>query len=229
MTGTLIGRDDARTIAKQAPALTAAPDMNVGFWGPRLKHWFGTAQGLHLYSSGLEATEDNEQSLAEMLTQIRASRKHLDEIRLQSTKPYRDAASFLNGQFKKISAVLDRANSELDGKVRAVLNMRREREAAERREREEWHRQTMEKLRKEADERVDTAPPPQPDKGLKSPLASVKTRKQRVVNIDDIGALPIKYLVPNRDLIRRDALNGVDIPGVSISEQEITTTRIKGA
>jgi len=51
-------------------------------------------------------------------------------------------------------------------------------------------------------------------------VGEVQIKNVRKVRISDESAVPRKYLVPDMVLIRRDALTGIDIPGVEVYNEE---------
>ncbi len=207
-------------------------------WWPKIRAWKEMAEGMKAHClKNLTASVEHEAPLAEMRVQLRTSRKKLDERRLAGSKPFRDASSFLNDQFKRVDADLEAAQAHVDRCIRAVLADKEAKQAEERRKREEAHRKDMARLQKEASERIDAQGQQQEEfepaeitvapvkQAVESSIARVDTKVIREVVIDDEAKLPRKYLVPDRQRIKMDALNGESIPGVRVAERDALTSR----
>ena len=60
-----------------------------------------------------------------------------------------------------------------------------------------------------------------PEKTVHTDHGAVQFRKIKKVRITDENLIPRKYFVPDNVLIRKDALAGIEIPGVIVIEEEI--------
>jgi len=218
--------------------LTEIPDSvveNREFWLPRWQQWDGTARA---WAADICARDDiPEAEVAEMLKQVRASRKTLDAVRLASTAGWRDAATRFNANFRRIDKSLSAVDDHLKRAAERIRAQKAEAAAAARAEAEAAHAAKLEKYREAATARQVESPPPSPPvpepvtppDAAESPLASASGRALRVVVVDDATKLPRQYLVPNMALIKKDALAGEDIPGVRIEVRETIVARQRGA
>lgn len=201
--------------------LTEIPDSvveNREFWLPRWQAWDGTAKA---WAADICARDDiPEAEVAEMLKQVRASRKTLDAVRLASTAKWRDAASRFNSNFKRIDSSLEAVDKHLKRATERIRAQKAEAAAKARAEAEKAHSEKLANYREQASQRLPEPPPTPAATAAESPLAKATGRALRVVVVDDVTKLPRQYLVPNMALIKQDALNGEDIPGVRIEIRE---------
>jgi len=227
----LIQAGDAEALLTEIPDSVVA---NREFWLPRWQQWDGTARA---WAADICARDDiPEAEVAEMLKQVRASRKTLDAVRLASTAKWRDAATRFNANFRRIDKSLSAVDDHLKRAVERIRAQKAEAAAAARAEAEAAHAAKLEKYREAATARQVESPPspPEPEHvaqpaAAESPLASASGRALRVVVVDDATKLPRQYLVPNMALIKQDALAGEDIPGVRIEIRETIVARQRGA
>ena len=182
------------------------------------------ARAQRFYDKCLDLPADvpgDEVDIVEMMAQVRADLKQVDENRRTATRPYRMAARARSDVIAPVTTILQAAKKILEDKKVAVVAIKQSAAAAERAGREEVHAERMSDVRAETARDVEA----RGENQLKSPLAKTSTRHIRDVVIDDVGLLPREYMKPDYDRIKKDALAGKQIPGVRETVREVTVVR----
>lgn len=172
--------------------------------------------------------EKNVLNATELLTQIKARAKRIEEIRLGYTKPLNDSLRKINADFKGALKPL----SEMEGNIkRAIIDYRAEIERKRQAEEDRLRKEAEAKAKAEAKKKkisvkkvLENTPMPiveKQDKTIASKSGSVKARMVTKFRIVDENKVPKKYWVIDEKLIRDDVRNGqMIIAGVEIYQEE---------
>ena len=228
--------------------------FNSEYWEERVKVWLGGAEAVNNYIRNLQPTLANENTIAEVMKQVRVSKDQLNSVRLASTLHHRNAQKYLNALFKPVTNALDDADSILKSAVHVIKEQKALAATADRQEREDAHATRMAGIKRDADERVrqaqtqhtmqgnnakqieqqaaqqqvheESAPPlTREQDSVNSPIATVEPRYVDEVDVFDVAQLPRGYMMPNMKKIKADAHAGVAIPGVRVNKREVHVTR----
>lgn len=180
---------------------------------------------------------ESQQKASNTLVELARMKKEVNERRDFVVKPLKEHVKRLDGMFKPVLEQLEQADENLRGKVLAFRQ--RQSQAAERErlrlmaEAEAKQEQAEEleakgkvkqaaAMQEQAQESAITAlAVTGPGKQLLSDEGSVGTSKRWIFEIEDAGAVPRQYLVPDEKAIRRAVTAGErTIPGVRIFETE---------
>jgi hypothetical protein len=135
-----------------------------------------------------------------ILSEVQARIRELDRKKATVARPLLDATKALNELFKAPMRVLEALKERLKARATQLLLEQR----AE-----------QQKALRAGD--VNQAIALTPSRGT--------VRKERQVSIDDEDAIPAAYRVIDYAAVRRDALAGVQIPGVSVHVVEVAVAR----
>lgn len=164
----------------------------------------------------------------ELLTQIKARYKRIEELRLSYTKPLNESLRRINADFKSALNPLE----ELERKVKtAIIDFRaeveRKRREEERRLQEEARKKAIEEAKKNKvsqKKAVENAVMPtieRQETTMQSKSGMVKARMVTKFKVVDQNKVPDKYWVIDESLIRQDVRNGLmKIDGVEIYQEE---------
>lgn len=166
---------------------------------------------------------------SELLTQIKARQKRIEEIRLTYTKPLNESLRKINSDFKEASAPY----LEIEGKIKQAIiayrqEIERKRREEEMRLQEEARKRAIEEAKKQKKSQkkaLDEIILPTVEKQesvIQTKSGQVKTRKVKKFRIIDEERVPRKYWIIDERLIRQDVAYGVEeIKGVEIYEEEV--------
>lgn len=179
-------------------------------------------QGIKIVTNkeAIEATE--------MLSQVKARAKRIEEIRLSYTKPLNDSLRKINSDFKEALRPYAEMESSLK---RGILDYRAEEERKRRAEEERLRKEAEARAREEARKKhvamkkvMEKAPVPVIEKQstvIASNTSTVRARMVTKFRVVDKNKIPRKYLIVNETAIRVDIRNGIStIPGVEIYQEE---------
>lgn len=163
-------------------------------------------------------TQENYTQAVDLLSKLKETGNLIKTKRESITKPLNEALRNARELFKPIEDQFANAESIIKTKLldykRKVDDEARKKEAqiAKRVEEGTLKLETAEK-KLESIERVDAT--------TRGNIGEVQVRKVRKVRIINEAAIPRQYLVPDMVAIRRDALNGIQIEGTEVYEEEI--------
>jgi hypothetical protein len=96
------------------------------------------------------ATDAENATLSDMVLKLKNLSKRMDDLRMESGRPYLDGQKIVNAYAKTLTEPLGAAAEELTKKVGIYNRAKAEREAAERREQERLQREEADRLEREA-------------------------------------------------------------------------------
>ena len=187
------------------------------------------AKSLQVKVQKLKITTDKEAVQAtEMLSQVKARAKRIEEIRLSYTKPLNDSLRKINGDFKMALAPYEEMERMLK---RCILDFRAEQEKIRRAEEEKLRKEAERKAiaeakknktsQKKALENVIVPTIEKADSAIHSASGVAKTRLVWKHKITDFSKLPDEYKVVNDTAIRNARKGGLMIiPGVEFYQEE---------
>jgi len=150
-----------------------------------------------------------------LLNKISYGQKALKELRESITKPAEESLRNLRALFIPIENNLKEANAELKGKMKGY-NDRVKIEADIKKalitEKVESGEISFEKASKQIEK-------------VEQKVEAMPTRKMKVIEIVDEAKIPKQYWELDMVSIRRDALAGVEIPGIKVVEREIIVSK----
>jgi len=187
------------------------------------------AKALQIKVQKIKITTDKEVVQAtEMLSQVNARAKRIEEIRLSYTKPLNDSLRKINADFKMALAPYEEMLKILK---RAILDFRAEQEMKRRAEEEKLRKEAERKAlaeakknrtsQKKALENVIVPTIEKQDSTIHSSSGSLKARMVWKHRITDFSKLPDEYKVVNDKAIRSARQGGLMvIPGVEFYQEE---------
>ena len=149
------------------------------------------------------------------LSEITGSQKIMKGLRESMTKPINEGLKRIRALFAPVEDNLKLANEELKGKM-MVYNEKIRKEV------EEKKAQIAEKV-ENGDVSFDKAS--QQIEKADQKVEAIPTRKMKVIEIVDEAKIPKQYWELDMVSIRRDALAGVEIPGIKVVEREIIVSK----
>lgn len=164
----------------------------------------------------IRTTEDLPQA-ADLLSKIKTAQKILKERKEEITKPLNASLAAVRNLFRPLETACEKAEAVVKQKM---VEVHRQAQIAADAAREKVMKQAP-RLKAETISRkleaIEEAPEAiRADTGGQSRFKSIS----EVVIVDETK-VPRKYLSLNMVLIRRDALAGVEIPGVSVEEKTV--------
>jgi hypothetical protein len=164
----------------------------------------------------------------EILTQIKARYKRIEEIRLSYTKPLNDTLRKINADFKGALKPLETLERQVKG---AIVEYRAEVERKRREEESRIQKEAEAKAKREAKKKgmdvqqvLENTPLPTVERQeatISSKSGMVKARMVTKFKVVDPNKVPDKYWVIDESLIRQDVRNGLmKIDGVEIYQEE---------
>lgn len=149
--------------------------------------------------------------LKEIGKEITAKKESITKPLNEALKSARALFAPLEEQYKTAENLVGRKLIDYKQKVEAE-NREKEAKIAARVEKGTMKEETAEKKLEE----IKT-----PEKTIATDHGKVQFRKIKKVRITDENLIPRKYFVPDNVLIQKDALAGIEIPGVIVVEEEI--------
>lgn len=176
------------------------------------------------FSQRLEIkTDEDVASASQTIKKISETGKSIEEQRLKFTKPLNESLKNINAFFKQFSEPLDKADKLIRSKVL-------------------WYRQEQEKLRIEAQSKLDENARKEQErlaelakkKGVEAPkvyapqvveqetkIGATTFRKVWTFKVTDLTKVPVEFLEVNSVLAREAIAKGVrEIPGLEIFQEE---------
>ncbi len=164
----------------------------------------------------------------ELLSQVKARAKRIEEIRLNYTKPLNETLKKINADFKGALKPYDEMEAQIK---RAIINYRAEIEKKRREEemrlQEEARKKAIEEAKKnkisqkKALENMVVPTVEKQETTIQSKSGMVKTRMVTKFKVVDLNKVPKKYWVIDESLIRADVRSGLmKIDGVEIYQEE---------
>lgn len=168
-----------------------------------------------------------------LLSKIAEGKKKAEALRKLFTDPLNQSLKAINGFFKNLTAPLDEADTIIRNKV---LMFRKAEEERARKEAEELQRKLEEEAKKQAEMgNKEVIPPPPvvaqtPPTTMTAKNGSATVRKVWDFEIEDEGAIPREYLIPDTTKIRQAIKDGVrEIAGIRIFQKETIAVKNWGA
>jgi len=162
-------------------------------------------------------SSDDLEAAASVLSKVKTSQRIIKEEKEKITKPLNAGLAAARAFFKPFEDAVDKAEELIKGKMMQFRRLEAVR--IEKREEKVIERLDKGSIKPERAVAIIEAMQ-QPTRVQSDGGAKVLFRKVRVVHVDDEQKVPRAYLVLDMVKIRRDALDGKVIPGVSVVEEE---------
>lgn len=187
----------------------------------------GSITKLENEANALAVTNQEEYEKAiDLVARMKAFSKSVKERKEAITKPLNEALRNVRSMFQPVEDELENAEAEIKGKL---LEYKREQDriAQEKAEKiaDRVERGTM--TLATGEKRIEEVQQQSPGTHTKTAVGQIQIRRVRKVQITDEMAIPRKYLVPDLGAIRRDALAGIEIPGVETYDEEIVAAGLR--
>lgn len=176
---------------------------------------------------------------ADIVAKLKESGSKIKSLKESITKPLNDALKNARSMFAPAEEDCEKAESIIKTKM---LNFKREQDRKAREEEEKIAKKLEEEKAKldakveageitsekadekfakkleKTEEKIESID--RVDNTVKGKVGSVSIRKVRKVRIINDSIIPRKYLIVDEVSVRRDALSGIEIPGVEVYEEE---------
>jgi tetrahydromethanopterin S-methyltransferase subunit B len=170
------------------------------------------------FAKSLKITNTEEmQSATDALGQIMKVAKVVTEKKETMTKPLNLALKNLRAFFSPIEKQCDAAISIIKEKM-TDYQIAEEKEAAKQAAKIEKKVEAGKMSLDKAAEKIEAATP---QKTVEAKSGSIQFRTIREVVIEDEKKIPRLFLIPNMVLIRKEALAGIEIPGIKVIEKKV--------